>query len=89
MPAAPRLKGLGVKARLMRRPSQYHALTRQQRCNDLIARAAGPRWRPPSPPGSAAWASSGPAAPGLEKVAGRDLMTAMAFNLRRLAVLTA
>src|ERR1700679_3362631 len=34
-----RLKSEGMKVRLMRRPSQYHALTpRQQRLNDLIAR---------------------------------------------------
>ena len=84
-----RLKSLGVKARLMRRPSQYHALTkRQQLCNDLIARRRAAvettfaTWKRRMGLVRARYI-------GLEKVAGQILLTAMAFNLRRLAVLTA
>jgi IS5 family transposase len=84
-----RLKGLGVKARLMRRPSQYHALTpRQQLCNDLIARRRAAvettfaTWKRRMGLVRARYI-------GLEKVAGQILLTAMAFNLRRLAVLRA
>ena len=83
-----RLKAQGMKARLMRRPSQYHALTaRQQRCNDLIARR-----RAAVETTFATWTRRMGLTRvryiGLAKVAGQILMTAMAFNLRRAAVLT-
>lgn len=84
-----RLKGLGVKVRLMRRPSQYHALTkRQQLCNDLIARRRAAvettfaTWKRRMGLTRARYV-------GLAKVSGQILLTVMAFNLRRAAVLTA
>lgn len=84
-----RLKAAGVKPRLMRRPSQHHALTpRQQRLNDLIARRRAAvettfaTWKRRMGLTRARYL-------GLAKVAGQVLLTAMAFNLRRLAVLTA
>lgn len=83
-----RLKARGVKARLMRRPNQYHALTpRQQRCNDLIARRRAAvettfaTWKRRMGLERARYV-------GLAKVSGQILMTAIAFNLRRAAVLT-
>jgi IS5 family transposase len=83
-----RLKQLGVKARLMRRPSQYHALSpRQQRLNDLIARRRAAvettfaTWKRRMGLTRARYV-------GLAKVTGQILMTAMAFNLRRAAALT-
>jgi IS5 family transposase len=84
-----RLKSLGVKPRLMRRPSQYHALTkRQQLCNDLIAKR-----RAAVETTFATWKRRMGLTRvryiGLAKVAGQILLTAMAFNLRRLAALTA
>jgi IS5 family transposase len=83
-----RLKRQGVKERLMRRASQYHALTkRQQRRNDLIARRRAAvettfaTWKRRMGFTRARYV-------GLAKVAGQVLLTAMAFNLRRVAVLT-
>jgi IS5 family transposase len=83
-----RLKQLGVKARLMRRPSQYHALSpRQQRLNDLIARRRAAvettfaTWKRRMGLTRARYV-------GLAKVTGQILMTAIAFNLRRAAALT-
>jgi IS5 family transposase len=83
-----RLKRQGVKDRLMRRPSQYHALTpRQQRLNDLIARRRAAvettfaTWKRRMGFTRARYF-------GLAKVAGQVLLTAMAFNLRRAAALT-
>ena len=83
-----RLKARGVKVRLMRRPSQYHALTpRQQRLNNLIARRRAAvettfaTWKRRMGFTRARYL-------GLAKVAGQVLLTAMAFNLRRAAVLT-
>lgn len=83
-----RLKTLGVKVRLMRRPSQYHPLTpRQQRLNDLIARRRAAvettfaTWKRRMGFTRARYL-------GLAKVSGQVLLTAMAFNLRRAAVLT-
>lgn len=83
-----RLKAQGVKDRLMRRPSQYHALTpRQQRRNDLIARRRAAvettfaTWKRRMGLVRARYV-------GLAKVAGQILMTALAFNLRRAAVLS-
>jgi IS5 family transposase len=83
-----RLKARGVKARLMRRPSQYHALSaRQQRYNDLIARRRAAvettfaTWKRRMGLTRARYV-------GLAKVTGQVLLTAMAFNLRRAAVLT-
>lgn len=83
-----RLKRQGVKARLMRRPSQYHPLTpRQQRYNDLIARR-----RAAVETTFATWKRrmglTRTRYVGLAKVAGQILLTAIAFNLRRAAVLT-
>lgn len=83
-----RLKSRGVKARLMRRPSQYHALTpRQQRYNNLIAKR-----RAAVETTFATWKRrmglTRTRYVGLAKVAGQVLLTAMAFNLRRAAVLT-
>lgn len=84
-----RLKAAGTKARLMRRPNKYHALTpRQQRCNDLIARR-----RAAVETTFATWKRRMGLTRvryiGLVRVAGQILLTAMAFNLRRVAVLTA
>jgi len=84
-----RLKSLGVKPRLMRRPSQYHALTkRQQLCNNLIARR-----RAAVETTFATWKRRMGLTRvryiGLAKVTGQILLTAMAFNLRRAAALTA
>lgn len=83
-----RLKRQRVKDRLMRRPSQYHALTpRQQRRNDLIARRRAAvettfaTWKRRMGFTRARYV-------GLAKVTGQVLLTAMAFNLRRAAVLT-
>jgi IS5 family transposase len=83
-----RLEGQGVKARLMHRPSQYHALTRrQQRRNNLIARR-----RAAVETTFATWKRrmglTRTRYVGLAKVTGQVLLTAMAFNLRRAAVLT-
>lgn len=84
-----RLKQAGVKPRLMRRPSQYHPLTdRQRRFNDLVARRRAAvettfaTWKRRMGLTRARYV-------GLAKVAGQVLLTAMAFNLRRAAVLTA
>lgn len=84
-----RLKQAGVKPRLMRRPNQHHALTpRQQRFNDLVARR-----RAAVETTFATWKRrmglTRTRYVGLAKVAGQVLLTAMAFNLRRAAVLTA
>lgn len=84
-----RLKQAGVKPRLMRRPNKHHALTpRQQRLNDLIARR-----RAAVETTFATWKRrmglTRTRYVGLAKVAGQVLLTAMAFNLRRAAVLTA
>ncbi|MDR7118252.1 IS5 family transposase [Caulobacter sp. BE254] len=84
-----RLKQAGVKPRLMRRPSQYHPLSaRQQRFNDLVARR-----RAAVETTFATWKRrmglTRTRYVGLAKVAGQVLLTAMAFNLRRAAVLTA
>jgi transposase, IS5 family len=84
-----RLKSQGKKVRLMRRPSQYHALTpRQQRLNDLIARR-----RAAVETTFATWKRrmglTRVRYVGLVKVTGQILLTAMAFNLRRAAALTA
>ena len=84
-----RLKSQGMKVRLMRRPSQYHALTpRQQRLNDLIARR-----RVAVETTFATWKRRMGLTRvryiGLVKVTGQILLTAMAFNLRRAAALTA
>jgi transposase, IS5 family len=83
-----RLKKLGVKDRLMHRPSQYHALTpRQQRRNDLIARRRAAvettfaTWKRRMGFTRARYL-------GLAKVTGQVLLTTMAFNLRRVAALT-
>jgi len=83
-----RLKAEGTKARLMRRPNKYHPLTpRQQRCNDLIARR-----RAAVETTFATWKRRMGLTRvryiGLARVAGQILLTAMAFNLRRVAVLT-
>ena len=83
------LKRRGVKDRLMRRPSQYHPLTpRQQRRNALIARR-----RAAVETTFATWKRRMGFARtryvGLAKVTGQVLLTAMAFNLRRVAALTA
>jgi IS5 family transposase len=84
-----RLKANRVKARLMRRPNQYHGLTpRQQALNDLIARR-----RAAVETTFATWKRRMGMARvryiGLTKVSGQILLTAMAFNLRRVAALTA
>lgn len=84
-----RLKQAGVKPRLMRRPNKHHALTpRQQRFNDLVARR-----RAAVETTFATWKRrmglTRTRYVGLAKVAGQVLLTAMAFNLRRAAVLTA
>jgi IS5 family transposase len=83
-----RLKLRGVKDRLMHRPSQYHALTpRQRRRNDLIARRRAAvettfaTWKRRMGFTRARYV-------GLAKVAGQVLLAALAFNLRRAAVLT-
>lgn len=83
-----RLKKLGVKDRLMHRPSQYHALTpRQQRRNDLIARRRAAvettfaTWKRRMGFTRARYL-------GLAKVTGQVLLATMAFNLRRAAALT-
>ena len=73
----------------MRRPSQYHALTqRQQTLNALIARR-----RAAVETTFATWKRRMGLTRirylGLAKAAGQVLLTAMAFNLRRAAVLTA
>lgn len=83
-----RLKAGGTKARLMRRPNKHHALTpRQQRCNNLIARR-----RAAVETTFATWKRRMGLTRvryiGLARVAGQILLTAMAFNLRRVAVLT-
>ena len=83
-----RLKAGGTKARLMRRPNKYHALTpRQQRCNDLIARR-----RAAVETTFATWKRRMGLTRvryiGLARVTGQILLTAMAFNLRRVAALT-
>ena len=84
-----RLKQAGVKPRLMRRPNRYHPLTeRQKRLNDLIARRRAAvettfaTWKRRMGLTSIRYL-------GLAKAAGQVLLTAMAFNLRRAAVLTA
>jgi IS5 family transposase len=84
-----RLKQAGVKPRLMRRPNKHHALTpRQQRFNDLVARR-----RAAVETTFATWKRrmglTRTRYVGLAKVAGQVLLTAMAFNLRRAAALTA
>ena len=84
-----RLKQAGIKPRLMRRPNKYHPLTpRQQRFNDLVARR-----RAAVETTFATWKRrmglTRTRYVGLAKVAGQVLLTAMAFNLRRAAVLTA
>lgn len=84
-----RLKQAGVKPRLMRRPNKYHPLTpRQQRFNDLVARR-----RAAVETTFATWKRrmglTRTRYVGLAKVAGQVLLTAMAFNLRRAAALTA
>ena len=84
-----RLKLAGAKVRLMRRPNQYHPLTpRQQRLNDLIANR-----RAAVETTFATWKRrmglSRTRYIGLAKVTGQILMVAMAFNLRRVASLTA
>ena len=83
------LKRRGVKDRLMHRPNQHHPLTpRQQRRNDLIARRRAAvettfaTWKRRMGFARARYI-------GLAKVAGQVLLTAMAFNLRRVAALTA
>ena len=83
-----RLKSAGKKPRLMRRPNRYHPLTpRQQRHNDLIARR-----RAAVETTFATWKRRMGLARtryvGLIKVTAQVLLTAMAFNLRRAAVLT-
>ncbi len=83
-----RLKSQGVKVRLMHRPNQYHPLTpRQRRHNNLIARR-----RAAVETTFATWKRRMGLARtryiGLAKVTGQVLLTAMAFNLRRAAVLT-
>lgn len=83
-----RLKAGGTKARLMRRPNKYHALTpRQQQLNNLIARR-----RAAVETTFATWKRrmglTRVRYVGLTRVAGQILLTAMAFNLRRVAVLT-
>jgi IS5 family transposase len=83
-----RLKAGGTKARLMRRPNKYHPLTpRQQRFNDLIARR-----RAAVETTFATWKRRMGLTRvryiGLARVTGQILLTAMAFNLRRVAVLT-
>jgi IS5 family transposase len=84
-----RLKDIGIKPRLMRRPNKHHALTRrQQQLNNLIARRRAAvettfaTWKRRMGLARARYI-------GLAKVTGQILMTAMAFNLRRAAVLTA
>lgn len=82
-----RLKAAGIKPRLMRRPNKYHALTpRQQRLNDLIARR-----RAAVETTFATWKRRMGLTRmryiGLAKATGQILLTAMAFNLRRLAVI--
>jgi IS5 family transposase len=84
-----RLKQAGVKPRLMRRPNRYHPLTeRQKHLNDLIARRRAAvettfaTWKRRMGLTSIRYL-------GLAKAAGQVLLTAMAFNLRRAAVLTA
>lgn len=83
------LKAAGIKPRLMRRPNKHHALTpRQERHNDLIARR-----RAAVETTFATWKRrmglSRMRYVGLAKATAQVLMTAMAFNLRRAAVLTA
>ena len=73
----------------MRRPNQYHPLTpRQQRLNDLIANR-----RAAVETTFATWKRrmglTRTRYIGLAKVTGQILMVAMAFNLRRVASLTA
>ena len=84
-----RLKAAAIKPRLMRRPNKHHALTpRQQRPNDLIARR-----RATVETTFATWKRrmglQRMRYVGLAKATGQVLLTAMAFNLRRLAALTA
>jgi IS5 family transposase len=84
-----RLKQAGVKPRLMRRPNKHHPLTpRQQRFNDLVARR-----RAAVETTFATWKRrmglTRTRYVGLAKVAAQVLLTAMAFNLRRVAALTA
>lgn len=84
-----RLKQAGVKPRLMRRPNRYHSLSdRQKRFNDLVARR-----RAAVETTFATWKHRMGLTRvrylGLAKAAGQVLLTAMAFNLRRAAVLTA
>lgn len=84
-----RLKAAAIKPRLMRRPNKHHALTpRQQRLNDLIARR-----RAAVETTFATWKRrmglQRMRYVGLAKATGQVLLTAMAFNLRRLAALTA
>ena len=83
-----RLKAGGTKARLMRRPNKYHTLTpRQQQLNNLIARR-----RAAVETTFATWKRRMGLTRvryiGLARVAGQILLTAMAFNLRRVAALT-
>ncbi len=80
-----RLKAARVKPRLMRRPSQYHALTpRQERFNDLVARR-----RAAVETTFATWKRRMKLERiryiGLAKATGQILLTAMAFNMRRMA----
>jgi IS5 family transposase len=84
-----RLKLTGTKARLMRRPNKHHALTpRQQQLNNLIARRRAAvettfaTWKRRMGLIRARYV-------GLARVTGQILMVAMAFNLRRVASLTA
>ena len=84
-----RLKLAGTKARLMRRPNKHHALTpRQQQLNNLIARRRAAvettfaTWKRRMGLIRARYV-------GLARVTGQILMVAMAFNLRRVASLTA
>lgn len=84
-----RLKSAGLKPRLMRRPNKHHALTpRQQLYNDLIARRRAAvettfaTWKRRMGMGRTRYL-------GLTKVAGQIMLTAMAFNLRRMAAITA
>ena len=84
-----RLKASGTKPRLMRRPNRYHPLTpRQERFNDLVARR-----RAAVETTFATWKRrmglERVRYVGLAKVTGQVLLTAMAFNLRRLAAITA
>lgn len=81
------LAGKGIKPRIMRRPSQYHGLTpRQQLYNDLISR----RRAAVETTFATMKRRMGLARTryvGLAKVTAQMLMAAMAFNLRKLAVM--